>query len=88
MDLVAGVERIIVLMDHVAKNGSAKFRRSCSLPFTGRHVVDMIITDLAVFERSNRRSQFTLVECARGVSVDDIKDRTEASFNLGEFAWP
>jgi 3-oxoacid CoA-transferase subunit B len=80
MDLVAGVRRIIVLMDHVAKDGSAKFRRACTLPLTGVNVVDMIITDLAVFERRNRQSPFELIECAPGISEDRILQTTEASY--------
>ncbi|HEY3653364.1 MAG TPA: 3-oxoacid CoA-transferase subunit B [Steroidobacteraceae bacterium] len=80
MDLVAGVRRIIVLMDHVAKDGSAKFRRACTLPLTGMNVVDMIITDLAVFERRNRQSPFELIECAPGISEDRVRQTTEASY--------
>ncbi|WP_150293368.1 3-oxoacid CoA-transferase subunit B [Sphingobium estronivorans] len=85
MDLVAGVPRIIVLMDHVTKTGSAKFRRSCSLPYTGRYVVDMIITDLAVFARPDRQSRFTLMECAPDVSVRNVMESTQASFDLGDY---
>jgi 3-oxoacid CoA-transferase subunit B len=80
MDLVAGVRRIIVLMDHVAKDGSAKFRRTCTLPLTGANVVDLIITDLAVFERKTRLSPFELIERAPGVSVDRIRECTEAQY--------
>src|SRR3546814_8856081 len=54
MDLVAGVRRIIVLMDHVSRDGTPKFRKSCTLPLTGSAVVDMLITDLAVFSRPDR----------------------------------
>ena len=80
MDLVAGVKRIIVVMDHAAKDGTAKFRRACSLPYTGRRVVDMIITDLAVFRRPDRRTRFTLIECAPGVSAAEVRARTEADY--------
>jgi 3-oxoacid CoA-transferase subunit B len=80
MDLVAGVRQIIVLMDHVAKDGSAKFRRACTLPLTGTNVVDMIITDLAVFERRNRQSPFELIECAPGMSAERIRQNTEAFY--------
>ncbi|MEZ7272957.1 CoA transferase subunit B [Sphingobium sp. 10 DY56-G10] len=81
MDLVAGVARIIVLMDHVSKGGEPKFRTVCSLPLTGADVVDMIITDLAVFERQTRgSSSFRLTELAPGVSRDEIRSKTEASF--------
>lgn len=81
MDLVAGVPRIIVLMDHVSKNGEPKFRASCSLPLTGADVVDMIITDLAVFERSDRGdARFRLVEMAPLVTLDELRAKTEAQF--------
>ncbi len=83
MDLVAGVARIIVLMDHVSKGGEPKFRTVCSLPLTGADVVDMIITDLAVFERQTRgSSSFRLTELAPGVSLDEIRSKTEAAFVL------
>jgi 3-oxoacid CoA-transferase subunit B len=81
MDLVAGVKRIIVLMEHTAKDGSAKFRRVCSLPLTGLNVVDMIVTDLAVFERVDRHSPFELIELAPGVTAEDIRERTEAAYS-------
>lgn len=80
MDLVAGVKRIIVTMDHCAKDGSPKFIPACTLPLTGRGVVDMIVTDLCVFRRPDRRSPFVLVETAPGVTVDDVRDRTTATF--------
>ncbi len=83
MDLVAGVARIIVLMDHVSKGGEAKFRKACSLPLTGADVVDMIITDLAVFERARRGSApFKLTELAPGVTLDEIRSKTEAAFTV------
>lgn len=80
MDLVAGVGRIIVLMEHVDKAGTPKFRHSCTLPLTGANVVDMIITNLAVFERKDRQSPFRLVETAPGLSKDDIRAGTEADY--------
>jgi len=80
MDLVAGVPRIIVLMDHVDKNEIPKFRRSCSLPITGRNVVDMIITELAVFARPHRNAAFELIELAPGCSAGDVAAQTEASY--------
>jgi 3-oxoacid CoA-transferase B subunit len=80
MDLVAGVHKIIVLMDHVAKDGSPKFRKTCTLPLTGANVVDILITNLAVFERKDRRSPFVLVEIAPGVSRGEIRALTDAHY--------
>ena len=80
MDLVAGVKRIIVLMEHVSKDGTPKFRKRCSLPLTGLNVVDMLITDLAVFERIDRRGQFKVVELAPGVTADYLQAHTEALY--------
>ena len=66
MDLVAGVKRIIVVMEHTSKNGDPKFIPACTLPLTGKNSVDMIVTDLAVFERPDHRSPFRLIETAPG----------------------
>jgi len=82
MDLVSGTPRVIVLMDHLAKDGSPKFRKTCSLPLTGVNVVDVLVTDLAMFRRDDRQSPFRLVECAPGVSVDDVTAKSEAHFIL------
>lgn len=81
MDLVAGCRRIVVLMEHVARDGQAKFRKACTLPLTGRNVVDMIITDLAVFARANRQgAPFRLVEMADGITREEIRAKTEADY--------
>ena len=80
MDLVAGVKRIIVVMEHCAKDGSAKFIPACTLPLTGRNVVDMIVTDLAVFARPDHASPFRLVELAPGVSADEVAAKTTAHY--------
>ena len=80
MDLVAGVKKIIVVMEHCAKDGSPKFIPSCTLPLTGKNVVDMVITDLAVFSRADHTSPFRLVETAPGVSVDDVAAKTTAHY--------
>lgn len=83
MDLVAGVRRIIVLMDHVARDGSAKFKKACTLPLTGSNVVDMIITDLAVFERTDRKGPFRLIELAPGADAALVRALTEADYAFG-----
>src|SRR5918997_1897367 len=80
MDLVAGVKRVVVVMEHTSKDGTPKFKPRCELPLTGANVVDMLITDLAVFERPDRKSPFKLVECAPGVTADEIKSKTPAAF--------
>ncbi|KQM22088.1 CoA transferase subunit B [Novosphingobium sp. Leaf2] len=80
MDLVAGVKKIIVVMEHTSKNGDPKFIPECTLPLTGRHVVDMIITDLAVFQRRDHDSPFRLVELAPGVSADEVAAKTTAHY--------
>ena len=80
MDLVAGVKKIIVVMEHVAKDGSPKFIPACTLPLTGRNVVDMIITDLAVFQRPDHASPFRLVELAPGVTAEDVAAKTSAAY--------
>ncbi len=80
MDLVAGVKKIIVVMEHTSKNGDPKFIPACTLPLTGVGVVDMIITDLAVFARPDHDSPFRLVECAPGVSPDEVRAKTTARY--------
>ncbi|MBT2135606.1 CoA transferase subunit B [Croceibacterium sp. LX-88] len=80
MDLVAGVKRIIVVMEHTAKDGSPKFIPECTLPLTGKCVVDMIVTDLAVFHRSDHASPFRLIELAPGVSAEEVALKTTASY--------
>ena len=82
MDLVAGVKKIIVVMDHCAKDGSPKFIPECTLPLTGTNVVDMIITDLAVFKRDDHDSPFRLIELAPGVSAEDVAAKTTAAFEM------
>ena len=79
MDLVAGVKRVVVVMEHSSKDGSAKFRPSCSLPLTGTNVVDLLITDLAVFSRADRHAPFQLIELASGVTLEEGKAKTTAS---------
>ena len=80
MDLVAGVKKIIVVMEHVSKDGSPKFIPECTLPLTGRNVIDMIISDLAVFQRSNHMSPFRLLELAPGVTREEVREKTTAAY--------
>lgn len=81
MDLVAGVKRVVVLMEHTA-GGRPKLLKSCTLPLTGAKVVDMVITDLAVFSIDKKAGHTTLIELADGVSLDDVKTLTEADFSI------
>ena len=78
MDLVAGVKRVVVLMEHNAKDGTPKLLKECSLPLTGQGVVDMVITDLGVFEIDAEGMHLRAI--APGVQIDEIRDRTEAEF--------
>ncbi len=80
MDLVAGVKKIIVVMEHNAKDGSPKFIPDCTLPLTGQNVVDMIVTDLAVFHRADHASPFRLIELAPGVSAEEVAAKTTAHY--------
>ncbi|MCA0903677.1 MULTISPECIES: CoA transferase subunit B [Qipengyuania] len=82
MDLVAGVKKIIVVMDHNSKAGDPKFIPECTLPLTGQNVVDMIITNLGVFKRSDHESPFRLIELAPGVSEEDIAAKTTAHYEV------
>jgi 3-oxoacid CoA-transferase B subunit len=82
MDLVAGVQRVVVVMDHNSKAGEAKFLKACDLPLTGTRVVDLLITDLGVFDIDKKNSGVTLIELAPGVTVDEIRARTEANFEV------
>ncbi|MEE2690915.1 MAG: 3-oxoacid CoA-transferase subunit B [Pseudomonadota bacterium] len=79
MDLVAGVKRVVVVMDHASKAGEPKLLHECSLPLTGKQVVDMVITNLGVFE-VERGKGMKLVELADGVDLDEVKAKTEAAF--------
>jgi 3-oxoacid CoA-transferase subunit B len=80
MDLVAGVKKIIVVMEHTSKNGEPKFIPRCTLPLTGKNVVDMIITDLAVFQRPDHESPFELVEIAPGITREQVREKTTARY--------
>jgi 3-oxoacid CoA-transferase subunit B len=80
MDLVAGVKKIIVVMEHNSKSGDPKFIPQCTLPLTGKNVVDMIITDLCVFHRPDHHSPFRLIELAPGVTGADVAAKTTAKY--------
>jgi 3-oxoacid CoA-transferase B subunit len=80
MDLVAGVKRVVVVMDHTSKDGDPKFKSRCELPLTGTGVVDMLITDLAVFSRPTRKDSFKLIELAPGVTADEVRRKTPAKY--------
>jgi 3-oxoacid CoA-transferase B subunit len=80
MDLVAGVKKIIVVMEHVSKNGDPKFIPACTLPLTGKNVVDMVVTDLCVFQRGNHLSPFRLIELAPGVTAEEVAAKTTAHY--------
>jgi 3-oxoacid CoA-transferase B subunit len=80
MDLVAGVKKVVVVMEHTSKDGAAKFKPHCELPLTGANVVDMIITELAVLARPDRASAFKLIELAPGVTADELQAKTTARF--------
>ena len=89
MDLVAGVKRVVAVMEHCAKDGSPKILQQCTLPVTGRAVVSLIITDLCVFEVKPRVGQggsaaggLVLTELHPGVTVDDIRAKTGAPFSV------
>jgi 3-oxoacid CoA-transferase B subunit len=78
MDLVAGVKRCIALFDHTNKRGESKFIKACTLPLTGQDCIDMVITDLGVFDRGDGQKRFRLRELAPGVSLEEVKAKTEA----------
>jgi 3-oxoacid CoA-transferase subunit B len=80
MDLVAGVKRVIVVMEHANKAGESKLLKKCSLPLTGQDCVDMVITDLAVFALERGKTGLTLIELAPGATLDEVTAKTEAGF--------
>nr|WP_235577565.1 3-oxoacid CoA-transferase subunit B [Rhodanobacter sp. Root480] len=81
MDLVSGVKRVVVLMEHCAKDGSPKIKDQCDLPLTGKQVVDLIITDLCVFEVA-KGNGLTLIELNGGVTLEDVKAKTGCAFTV------
>ncbi len=80
MDLVHGAKKVIVIMEHCNKYGESKVKKECSLPLTGKGVVHQLITDLAVFEFSNNAMK--LVELQEGISLDQVREKTEAEFEV------
>ncbi|MBE7212490.1 MAG: succinyl-CoA--3-ketoacid-CoA transferase, partial [Gluconacetobacter diazotrophicus] len=80
MDLVAGVKRVVVVMEHTDKAGGPKFLHRCSLPLTGAGVVDVLITDLAVFAIDKKNGGAQLIELAPGVTAEDVRAKTEADY--------
>lgn len=82
MDLVANVKRVVILMEHTAKDGMPKLLKECSFPLTGKECVDRIITDLAIFDIDKDRKVMKLVKLAPNVTVDEVKKKTEASFEI------
>jgi 3-oxoacid CoA-transferase subunit B len=88
MDLVAGVKRVVVVMEHSEKSGAPKIVNACSLPLTGKACVDLIVTDLGVFDVSRGKSPLTLLELAPGVSLDEVRARTEPDFQVAKALAP
>ena len=83
MDLVAGVKRVIVTMEHVSKDGASKLLAECTLPLTGRRVVDMVISELGVFGVDKKgNGGVTLLQLADGVTVDEVKAKTKAKLSI------
>ncbi len=83
MDLVAGVKRVVVVMDHCEKSGAPKLLKACTLPLTGAGVVDLLITELGVFQIDRKAGGVTLVELAPGVTAEEVQAKSEAEIKLG-----
>ena len=83
MDLVAGVKRVVVVMDHCEKSGAPKLLKACTLPLTGAHVVDMLVTELGVFEIDRKAGGVTLIELATGVTADEVQAKSGVKIKFG-----
>lgn len=81
MDLVSGANKVIITMEHTAR-GSHKFLEQCTLPLTGKHCVDMAITDMAVFRWHKQTREMTLIEVAPGVSPEDVRQNTGSNYTV------
>ena len=86
MDLVAGVKRVVAVLEHCNKHGEPKILEQCTLPLTGQGVVDLIISDLCVFAVDKKKGGLTLLELAPGVTLDEVREKTGAAFDVGAFA--
>ena len=82
MDLVVGVKRVIVMMEHANRKGESKIIPECTLPLTGRQCIDMVITDLCVMQMDPARRRFTVTELAPGVTIDEVKSKTTAKIEI------
>lgn len=86
MDLVAGVKRVVVVMEHNSKDGEKKLLKRCDLPLTGAGVVDMVVTDLAVFTIDRKGGGMVLIERAPGVTLEELKEKTGADYTVAASA--
>jgi len=86
MDLVSNPDRtkVVVVMEHCAKDGSPKLMKECSLPLTGARTVSKIVTELAVFEVDRAKGEMTLIELAEGVELDEVRSKTDAEFHVAD----
>jgi 3-oxoacid CoA-transferase B subunit len=84
MDLVAGVQKVVVMMEHTAKGGAPKLIPKCTLPLTGERCINMVITDLCVLEKNQQRRRFTLTEIAPGVTIEEVKNKTTAEILVAD----